>query len=167
MCEDVPVSPLTFSFGGRNLGVYSKNVIGVLFVRSLCHQYKACMYSTCIHVQCMCMWAALCLWNSTNWNYCIIRPLPPPSAGSIHVPQSRAIFEVKKGTGQETSPRQPTDEAAILSVTIFRELRGRSEVVVFLSSSPVRGTCTMCLCMLLMHGYLVALFFWLQNYQLV
>ena len=68
------------------------------------------------------------------------------AAGSTHVPQSRAIFEVKKSTGQESSQavsQPPTEEQGkekeILSITIFRELRGSSEVVIFLSPSPVRG----------------------------
>ena len=70
------------------------------------------------------------------------------AAGSTHVPQSRAIFEVKKSTGMESSSPvgaagQPVSEEQgkeILSITIFRELRGSSEVVIFLSPSPVRGT---------------------------
>jgi hypothetical protein len=68
------------------------------------------------------------------------------AAGSTHVPQSRAIFEVKKSTGQESSQavsQPPTEEQGkekeILSITIFRELRGSSEVVIFLSPSPVRA----------------------------
>ena len=62
------------------------------------------------------------------------------TAGSMYVPLTRSIFEVKKGVGQESSGSQ-TSEREIISVTIFRELRGRSEVVAFLSPSPVRGTC--------------------------
>ena len=62
-------------------------------------------------------------------------------AGSTHVPQCRAIFEVKKCAGQESPSGQvPEDskESEILAVTIFRELRGCSEVVIFLSPSPIR-----------------------------
>ena len=71
------------------------------------------------------------------------------AAGSTHVPQSRAIFEVKKAAGQDGSATEqtsedPAQEKEILSVTIFRELRGGSEIAVFLSPSPVRG---MCLCL--------------------
>ena len=68
------------------------------------------------------------------------------AAGSTHVPQSRAIFEVKKSTGTESSQavsQPPAEEQGkekeILSITIFRELRGSSEIVIFLSPSPVRG----------------------------
>jgi hypothetical protein len=76
----------------------------------------------------------------------ILGDLGYSTAGSTHVPQSRAIFEVKKSTGQESSQavsQPPTEEQGkekeILSITIFRELRGSSEVVIFLSPSPVRA----------------------------
>lgn len=80
-------------------------------------------------------------------------PLSTITAGSTHVPQTRAIFEVKKGgSQQESSNSQPTaemnKETDILSVTIFRELRGCSEIAIFLSSSPVRSM-KLCVCVCL------------------
>ena len=68
----------------------------------------------------------------------------------MYVPLTRSIFEVKKGVGQEGSGSQTT-EREILSVTIFRELRGRSEVVAFLSPSPVRGMYIHCMWVYQVH----------------
>ena len=71
-------------------------------------------------------------------------------AGSTYMP-SRAIFDVKKGTEQQDNPPGQSSEerkgTEILSVIIYRELRGSSEIAVFLSPSPVRGVCVCeCVC---------------------
>lgn len=91
------------------------------------------------------------LFMNLQVNLSLPLPLSTISAGSTHVPQTRAVFEVKKGgSQQESSSSQPTaevnKETDILSVTIFRELRGCSEIAIFLSSSPVRSM-ILCVCL--------------------
>ena len=55
-----------------------------------------------------------------------------PLAGSQYA--GVVTFEVQKGEGLEGK------SGKIVSVTIPRELRGRSEIAVFLSELPVKGT---------------------------
>ena len=55
-----------------------------------------------------------------------------PPAGSQYT--GVVMFEVQKGTGLGEG------SGGVISVTVPRELRGRSEIAVFLSEVPVKGT---------------------------
>ena len=63
------------------------------------------------------------------------------AAGSTYVTISSVSFDVTKsrprGDGEATAPAN--SDTDVISVTIPRELRGRSEVLVFLSPQPVQG----------------------------
>lgn len=66
-------------------------------------------------------------------------------AGSVYVSNARTVFEVKKDVAKESSSSSSSSQGTqaegreVLSVIIYRELRGRSEIAIFLSPTPVRG----------------------------
>lgn len=73
-----------------------------------------------------------------------------PLAGSQYA--GVVTFEVQKGEGLERGTGE------IVSVTIPRELRGRSEIAVFLSKLPVKGIYTTSLHTVLKYKFISSLF---------
>ena len=75
-----------------------------------------------------CVWVCGCVGVFARFR-CIC--VSPP-AGSQYT--GVVMFEVQKGTGLGEG------SGGVISVTVPRELRGRSEIAVFLSEVPVKGT---------------------------
>ena len=75
---------------------------------------------------CVCVCTRACVCFKVQMNVCL------PPAGSLYA--GVVMFEVQKGTGVSEG------SGGVISVTVPRELRGRSEIAVFLSEVPVKGT---------------------------
>ena len=72
---------------------------------------------------------------------CYILSFSPHIAGSAYHHSSSVSFDVTKSTPRDTETSSKA-AADVISVAVPRELRGRSEVLVFISPQPVQGMCS-------------------------